>query len=469
MQWMTLWIEALSAGPLWMKTAALAAISTLGAMLLALPAGWALARRRSGLLLGLVLALAVLPTSISAIGWIAAFGSQGILPLPWLYSPAGVTLAWTLCFWPLAALGIWAALSRAESGEEEAALMILPPWKAGWKLILPRALPALAATATAIFILMLGDLGVPGCLSVSVGAESVHARFLSTFRTGAALGASLPMLALAMLAAWLCRKGWAGLGGSASGSGAKGLEEISRAGSALAWIFLLAYLMIPVWGLAGWALQGGGFSKALALLGQEGMTTLMLAAATGLLAAAFGFALSFSLPRRLSGAVSWGAVLLFAAPGTLVGAGLIRLFNAEGWRGALYASPLILLIALLARSLAPALLLVRRSLAELPPSYDEAARLAGVPFWRRACSLSGPLCAGSLAAGALAAAVIAAGELGTSALVSPPGVQTLAVRLFSLIHYGADAAVAATALMGMGGVMILGCLISGRLSGRVAR
>ncbi len=459
---MTLWTEALDAGPLWMRTGLLALASTLGALVLALPAGWALARRRGGLLLGLVLALAVLPTSLSAIGWIAAFGTQGLLPLPWLYSPAGVALAWTLCFWPLLALGVWGALSCGEAAEEEAALLALPSWRVALGVVLPKALPALAAAAVGVAILMLGDLGVPGSLSVPVGAEAVHARFSSTFRASAALGASLPMMALAFLLAWLCRGGWRGLASPASDRGAKGLEGISRTAYAVAWVLALGSLLIPAWGLAGWALQGGGFTKALALLGREGVTTLLLAVATGLGAAGLGFAVCVLLPR-LSGAAALGAVLLFAAPGTLVGAGLIRLFNAEGWRGALYASPAVLLIALLARSLAPALLLARRSLASLPASYDEAARLCGIPRWRRAMSLAGPLCAGSLVAGALAAAVIAAGELGASALVSPPGVQTLAVRLFSLIHYGADAAVAATALMGMTFVLLLGFGISRKI------
>ena len=249
----SLWTEALSAAPLWIKTGGIALASTLGALLLALPVGWALARRRSGLLLGLVLALAVLPTSLSAIGWIAAFGAQGLLCLPWLYTPAGVALAWALCFWPLAALGAWGALSRAEPAEEEAALLSLTPWQAAWGLVLPRALTGLLASGVAVFLLMLGDLGVPGSLSVPVGAEAVHARFSSTFRASAALGSSLPMLVLALVAVLLCRRGLRGLGSPAPASRSGRMEGITRAASALAWVLALATLMIPAWALAGWA------------------------------------------------------------------------------------------------------------------------------------------------------------------------------------------------------------------------
>lgn len=452
---MELLSDALAACPLWGRTALLAGAGTLGAAALGLPVGWALARGGRGrrLLLGLTLAQAVLPTLLTAIGWIAAFGAQGALfHLPWLYTPAGVALVWACCFWPLPALGAWAGLSRAGAALEEAGLVAFSPWRTAFSVTFPLALPSIQAAAAAAWILMLGDLGVPGCLQVPVGAEAVHAAFSSSWDAGAALAMSLPMLALALPAAFL---GWRGF--RAAGRGGTGAEGMPSA-SIPAWLVVLAGLAIPVWGLAGWAMEGGGFSRALGLLGSEGMATLGIAAATGLLAAGLGFALAFAFLRRPlgMGLIATMAVLAFAVPGTLVGAGLIRFWNVEGWRGAIYGSWGILLLAALLRSFAPALLLAWRGVEALPRSYDEAARLCGLPFWRRALDIALPLCGGSLAAAGLLAAVLASGEVATAALVSPPGLQTLACRLFSLIHYGADGTVGALTLMGMAAVVLLG-------------
>jgi iron(III) transport system permease protein len=451
--------QALAALPLWGRTAALAAAGALGACLIGIPVGWAIARgtgRR--VLLGLTLAQAILPTTCSAIGWISAFGAQGSL-VSWngLYGPAGVPLVWACCFWPLVALAVWGALSRLEPALEEAALLSLPPWRVLLAVTLPAAFPVLLPAGAVAWILMLADLGVPGCLQVPVGAESVHARFVGSWDAAGAAGMSLPMLALACAAVLLS---WKGIRAFASGGDPRTegtASPLRRPVSCLAALLAVAVIGIPVSGLAGWAGRDG-FPRALGLLGNEGRSTLMLAAGTGLLASALGFAVSAVLAGRPMAmrAAAGLAVLAFALPGTLVGMGLIRIWNAPDWRGAVYGSWGILLLAALARSLAPALLMAWSAFRAIPRSYDEAARLCGLPFWRRTLAISLPLGRGRLAAGALLAAVVAAGEVAATSLVSPPGVQTLAARLFSLIHFGADGVVGATALMGMAGVVVLG-------------
>ncbi len=458
--------QALAALPLWGRTAALAAAGALGACVVGIPVGWAIARgpgRR--ILLGLTLAQAILPTTFSAIGWISAFGAQGSL-VPWngLYGPAGVALVWAWSFWPLVALAVWGALSRLEPALEEAAMLSLPPWRVLLAVTLPGVLPVLLPAGAVAGILMLGDLGVPGCLQVPVGAEEVHARFVGSWDIAGAAGMALPMLGLACAAVLLCRKGFRAI---ASGGDPRAASPFRHPLSSLAFLLAVASLAIPVAGLAGWAGRDG-FPKALVLLGGEGRTTLVLAAGTGLLASALGFAVSAVLARRplAMRAAAGLAVLSFALPGTLVGMGLIRIWNKPDWRGAVYGSWGILLLAALARSLAPALLLAWRGVDAIPRSYDEAARLCGLPFWRRTLSISLPLSRGRLAAGALLAAVVAAGEVAATSLISPPGVQTLASRLFSLVHFGADGVVGATALMGLAGVAVLGFGIAFALAPR---
>ena len=52
-----------------------------------------------------------------------------------------------------------------------------------------------------------------------------------------------------------------------------------------------------------------------------------------------------------------------------------------------------------------------------------------------------------LAAAFVIVFILTMGELGVTLLVVPPGVETLPVRIYNLMHYGADAAVAALSLI----------------------
>jgi iron(III) transport system permease protein len=57
-----------------------------------------------------------------------------------------------------------------------------------------------------------------------------------------------------------------------------------------------------------------------------------------------------------------------------------------------------------------------------------------------------PLRWASLLAAAWLAFIIAIGELAATVLVMPPGVSTLSIRIFGLLHYGAEDQVAALCL-----------------------
>lgn len=446
--------QAARACAFWGPTAVWAAAAALGAAILGLPVGWA-AARGGGALLGAALATAAMPTTLTTIGWIAAAGPQGALVrLPGLHSPAGAAFVWALCFWPVCALGAWAGLSRAGASEEEAGRLFLGPRRSALRVLLPAALPSLAAGAAVAFALMLGDLGVPGSLGVRMGAEEVHAVFLATWDPGLAAMAALPAAAMAaVVAVLLCGTAVPpSLMGPPSPEGAR--PGASPAVRAAAWAIAGVGIGVPAWGLARWAWEGRGFLRAAALLGREGAGTFLLALAAGSLAAALGFAVAFALRgrRRWFKAAACAAVVAFAAPGTLVGIGVLSLSAAAGWE----ASPACLLCGVLARVLAPALLLAWAALASLPPSWDESARLFGVPAWRQALWIAMPACTRPLAAAALTAGVFAAGEVAVSTLVAPPGAPLLAPRLFSLIHFGADGIVGAVTLMGIAAAVAAG-------------
>jgi iron(III) transport system permease protein len=85
-------------------------------------------------------------------------------------------------------------------------------------------------------------------------------------------------------------------------------------------------------------------------------------------------------------------------------------------------------------------------LTSVPQDLLDAARTEGAgrlaQLWRIALPLRWP---GVLAAAGIAL-VLALSELSATLLVVPPGVTTISVRIFQLLHYGVDDRVAALAL-----------------------
>ncbi len=83
---------------------------------------------------------------------------------------------------------------------------------------------------------------------------------------------------------------------------------------------------------------------------------------------------------------------------------------------------------------------VTRSVAagytRIAPEWEEAARLAGFSPWRRWRTITVPLLADHAIAGAVVALVLALGDVEISQMLCAPGSGTLALRLFSYLHFG---------------------------------
>jgi iron(III) transport system permease protein len=90
--------------------------------------------------------------------------------------------------------------------------------------------------------------------------------------------------------------------------------------------------------------------------------------------------------------------------------------------------------------------LTASALNQIPVSLEDAARVAGASWTRRMLSVVIPLCGRGLVVSWLAAYVFCLRDLGISALVYPPGGDTLPVRTFTLMANGPPDIVAALGL-----------------------
>ncbi len=151
--------------------------------------------------------------------------------------------------------------------------------------------------------------------------------------------------------------------------------------------------------------------------------------------------------------------LALVVPGPLLALAAMRVLNRPGlpvlnW---LYdQSVLAPWVVLSIRAIGPAVLVVWHALGTVPRVLVDAAAVDGAGPWRRLFCVVVPLRWPALVLAWLVALAVAMADLAASILVVPPGVTTLSIRVFGLLHYGVYDQVAGICLALAGWFALLG-------------
>lgn len=436
--------RALLSNTLVLGVGAAALASALGA-----PLGFALARFRLRLEAPLRIVLAVplaVPPYIMALAW--SYTSD------WTYSLPGAALVLALSLYPVSMLATEAALRRIDPRLEEAALVVSPPRRVIRRITLPLVAPHVAAAALVTFVLAISDFGVPGLLRVRVFTTEIFTAFAALYDFARATALALPLIAVTSLVA--------------AGSGALIGERLitARRGA-------LGPPLLPVrgWRWAAWTSIGLVTAVAVAVptfvLVREASAarsvgavmrasreaignSLLLATVGATFVVTIAVWLGYARARARSGAARVADVLfvvLFAVPSTVVGIGLIGLWNRPGPFGLLYATNAMIVLAYVARFVPVAALVLAAVTRQVPLSSEEAAAVGGAGWLRTLTHIVFPQMKLGLCAAWVIVFILAFGELGATILVAPPGETTLPIRIYTIIANTPASHVAALALL----------------------
>ncbi len=130
-----------------------------------------------------------------------------------------------------------------------------------------------------------------------------------------------------------------------------------------------------------------------------------------------------------------------ATLGPLIGLAMIWLLNRAGMPWLTWAYDKTILAPVLAMSvrvLPLAFLVCWLGIRSVPQDLLDGAMTDGATGGRLFRSVVLPHCWHVPVVAWLAAAAITAGDLGATVLVTPPGVSTLTIRIFGLLHAGVD-------------------------------
>lgn len=467
----------LALSTLWLAGATVAVSVPVGAVLaLALVRTEIPARRGFGILLA---GLLFVPLYVQAAAWQAGLGAKGWLILSgaeplllegryaavWVYSAAAI---------PWVVLIVAGGMCFVERELEEEALLNTGAGRVFRQVAMRRGWAAIGAAALWVGVTTAGDTTVCSLFQVHSYAEQLYNDVAIGREPGqAALGALPGMIVCAwlVLAAALLAVRLAPL----AKFGGVRRPLVYRLGrwrwlaAILAAAMVALLLGVPLASLAWKAgvlvtqsdegrLRHWSVTKFLSIVTgsparYERPLGWSLAIGSLAAAAAVTAALALIWPARRGGwrlAPAVGLTALgLALPGPVVGLGLIWLMNRPHmtWLTWLYDHSIMApWAAQTLRAFPLAALVLWPAVRSIPSERLESAALEGAGFWTSFWRVLVPARLPALAIAWLVALMAALGELGASILVVPPGVETLSIHIFGLLHGGYEDEVAGICL-----------------------
>jgi iron(III) transport system permease protein len=379
----------------------------------------------------------VLPPFLVTNCWLELLGNNGSwrswLPLN-VYSLGGTIWLLTLLTWPLTMLMTLGAWTRLEAPQLEC-----DPMVRGWALIRgllwPVARGAAGQAVVLTFVLALNNFAVPVILQVRVFPEELWLAFTTRLDEAGAWAASWPMMVVPALALLLVRRSkvaWPDREGSVHPAvfrrqlGNGWFLGCALVTAALLLLSVVLPLQQIVASLRTWSELPNLFRAA--------RDTIWNSFAFAAVAASWCVAVGLVSWRLRFGQILW---LLFLVPGILLGRSMIALFNGTP----VYGTAALVVLAFTLRYLALAWTAIAHACAVVDRDVVDAARVSGAAGWPLFRRIVWPQIASQVAAAWYVTYLLCLWDMETLVLIYPPGGETLALRIFNLLHYGHNAQV----------------------------
>lgn len=430
--------------------------------------------------------LLITPLYLQAAAWDAGWGQLGWYSLvrgpsatPWLSGWHGAVWVHALASVPWVVLLVGAAAVAVEPELEEDALLAGSTWQALVHVTLPRMFAGVAIAAGWVLLATSVEMTVTDLFRVRTYAEELYSGFALGDSPAVAWWMALPGIlagsALVLVAIAAALRAAPALQTPQRSSRCYRLKNARVPAACTVLLCCLLMAGIPLANLvgkAGLVVQQVGdlrvrhwsawhffhvIASSVSKFRQELFWTLLIGTLAATCAVTCGAGLAWL--ARYGGRRAIPALVVAAAglaiPGPLIGLGVIWLLDREGqgllvW---LYDRTVFApVLAILVRVLPLAILGCWYVLRSVADDALDCAASEGAGAWTRFRLVALPQRRAGLAAAWLAVFCAAAGDLACSILVVPPGVTTVPVRVFGLIHAGVDDQVAGLCLVVFAGL-----------------
>jgi len=371
-----------------------------------------------------------------------------------IHSLFGAMLVLTLAYYPFVTLMTISGLKSVDRSLEEASLMRHGPWRTLKGIALPLVSPHIFSACLFVFIFSVVNFSIPDILRVTVYPVEIFIQFSAFYNEKAAALLSFPLIAITLILVVLQRwymgsRSYVNLG---AGSGRSMTYELGRHhpfGFAFCLIIFALSVFIP---LAILVKEAGVLSNYIRMLStslDQITYSIVLAGFGGLATVVLALGVSYLIERGSAGtgiSLEFASLIPFAIPGITLGIGLIKVWNRP-IADLVYAGPFIIILGYVARFIPFTVRATSSGLKQINPHLEEAALLGGSSWMRVIRRIVVPLSWPSLLTGFFIAFILSLGELSTTLLIIPPGSETIPIKIYNLMHYGADHMVAALCLI----------------------
>lgn len=452
---------------------ALSSLTTLCVTLIALPLGLLFSKtdlpfRRAFTVLFTIPLL--VPPYITAVAWFDLLARAGFPGRAWLFGLPGCVLVLSSTFLPIMILLTMTYVKTVNPRLEEAGKLVAGSVLVLKEITIPLIRPGVLLAAMLVFLLTMGEFGVPTFLRYDVFAVESFTQFSAFYNFGAASAAAITLalatfVFLALEQRFLREKTYQlRPASSAEPPVAIGLGVARNWAAALVGLPCVILVIVPLCILAVQSSSGGAYLDALSKAGDSLVRSLSYALLGASLLTIAGFLTGYLVQTRALPfwrSLDSVTLFLFALPGTVIGIGLISLWNRPS-TNFIYATPVIIILGYLAQYTALTSRITVATLGQIPPSMEEAAQVLGAGWLRRTAWIVAPLAKRGLAAGWLVGYIFCLRDMGISMLVYPPGHDTFPVRIYTLMANGSESLIAALCvIMLMATLLPLGILSLG--------
>ncbi len=411
----------------------------------------------------------IVPSYMIAVGWFYALVPQGFLArilgtqvseimLHSFFGFRGAVLVMTSVLLPVVVILTMTYLGLVDPRLEEAARL-----SSGWiltlrKISLPIISPGVFLAGLLVFTLTLGEFGVPSFLRYSVFPVEAFTQFSAFYNFDAAIGAAVPLgiitLFIVIIERFFLRK--------------KNFELMETIGKEaripielnqwkpwiliLVIIFALVLVIVPLAGLIIKSSSLATFQKTFKNSMDSIFRSLMYASIGATLLTFFGFFIGYLLERkvfRFAWAIDSVTFFLFALPGTVIGIGLIGMWN-HPTTNFIYSSAAVIILGYAAQYAALGERMMAATYAQIPYSMEEVAQITGVGWFRRLSGIVAPMANRGLITTWLVGFLFCLKDVGVTMMIYPPGHDTLPVRIFTLMANSPEETIATLCLLMLG-------------------
>jgi len=316
------------------------------------------------------------------------------------------------------------------------------------KIYLPFLYPALCIGGLLVFLLNINDYGIPSVFGVNVFVLELYSRFCAGNSIYSVFFAGLPLLLLcvaimALFGFYIARSNFSF--STMKGRNPFKKEKFIKIPAVFGLIILLFFAIVPLFNLI---YEAAGVKGAITVLANS-VNEISYSAFISILAAVFSFipAILFAYSFYKSKARIWFlsmAALPFIIPSPIVGLSLIEMWNTP-LLSFIYQSPIMPAIALISRFAFIEAVILSVAISRLDKALIENMILH-YPGLFRFLKCMAQLIWKECLAGILIVFALSMGEFGVTLLVTPPGYQTLTIKIYNYLHYGASEIVAVLCL-----------------------